>query len=52
MDAKTINAKLAVEAIIADLSNRRDLDSVWESIDEDVQDEIRDLWTQIVWQHM
>lgn len=52
MDHKTINAKLAVEAIIADLSDRRGLGQEWEQIDEDIQDEIRDQWTLIVRGHM
>lgn len=34
----------AVDAIIADLSDRRGLRQAWESIDEDVRDEIRDEW--------
>ena len=52
MDAKTINAKLAVEAIITDLSDRRGLRQEWEQIDDDILDEIRDTWTLIVRNHM
>ena len=43
-----MNAALAVEGIIEDLSDRRGLRHEWDAIDEDVQQEIRDAWTTIV----
>jgi hypothetical protein len=41
-------AKLIVEALIEDLSDRRGLRHEWESIDEDIQEEIRQTWITIV----
>lgn len=38
----------AVEAIIADLTDRRGLRHEWEQIDSDVQDEIRYVWGIII----
>jgi hypothetical protein len=37
-----------VEAIIADLRDRRGLRHEWEQIDEDIQEEIRQEWITIV----
>lgn len=37
-------AEAIVEAIIGDLSDRGGLDNAWASIDEDIQDEIREAW--------
>jgi hypothetical protein len=48
MDANTVAAKIAVEGIIKDLTNRRGLRQEWEQIDEDIQEEIKDQWTLIV----
>jgi hypothetical protein len=52
MDTRTVNAKLAVEAIIADISDRKGLGNEWEQIDEDIQDQIRDTWTLIIRTYM
>jgi len=38
----------AVEAIIADLTDRRGLRHEWEQIDSDVRDEIRYVWGIII----
>ena len=43
-----MNALLAVEDIIEDLSDRRGLGHEWGSIDEDIQTEIQAKWTAIV----
>jgi hypothetical protein len=48
MDANTVTAKIAVENIIRDLKSRWGLDKEWDSIDEDIQEEIKDQWTLIV----
>jgi len=37
-----------VDAIINDLSDRGALDGAWSSIDEDLQEEIRDEWIDLV----
>lgn len=41
-------ARKAVDNIIADLKDRRGLRQEWEGIDDDVQQEIRKVWRQIV----
>ena len=39
---------LAVEAIVADLCDRRGIKHAWHEIDDDVQDEIRYVWGLII----
>ena len=41
-------AESIVAALIEDLSDRRGLSHEWEAIDEDIQEEIRQEWLQIV----
>ena len=48
MDADAVKATLIVDKIIKDLSDRRGLRHEWEKIDEDIQQEIRDEWRNIV----
>jgi hypothetical protein len=48
MDANVIAAKIAVDGIIKDLKGRWGLDNEWNSIDKDIQEEIKDQWTLIV----
>lgn len=48
MDAKTIAAVVAVDAIVADLSGRSGLSDEWDQIDGYVQDEIKTLWIDII----
>lgn len=42
------NAQLIVAAIEHDLRDRRGLRQEFEQIDEDIQDEIRDAWADII----
>ncbi len=37
-----------VEEIVRDIESRRGLRQEWESIDEDIQDEIKDTWKKII----
>lgn len=46
-DVETL-AKKAVKKIIEDLSDRRGLRQAWEGIDEDIRDEIVDVWQTII----
>ena len=48
MDSETLKARLAVDKIVRDLSDRRGLRQEWEQIDEDIQQKIRDVWTDII----
>lgn len=41
-------AKEIVNAIIADLTDRRGLRQEWEQIDSDIQEDIRQEWIEIV----
>jgi len=41
-------AQQAVEAIVLDLSDRRGIGHEWFQIDEDIQDEIRSEWVELV----
>lgn len=41
-------ARKAANAIIADLDDRRGLKSEWRQIDKPIQNEIRDVWTDII----
>lgn len=41
-------AAIIVDAIIKDLTDRRGLRQEWDAIDDDIQDEIRNVWIQIV----
>ncbi|HNR65505.1 MAG TPA: hypothetical protein PKJ95_04335 [Atribacterota bacterium] len=40
--------KLAVEEIIFDLSDRRGLRQEWEQIDDDIVEEIKEKWQEII----
>jgi len=40
--------KVCVESIISDLSGRGGLGGIWDDIDDDVQEEIRESWTDIL----
>jgi hypothetical protein len=46
--SKRIAASKVVDGIIEDLSDRRGLRQAFESIDSEIQDEIRDSWIEIV----
>jgi len=48
MDALTVKARAAVDKIIADLSDRRGLRQEWDQIDEQVRDEIKTAWRDIL----
>ena len=41
-----------LEAIISDLTDRRGLENEWDQIDEDVKQEIKDTWLEIIYQSM
>jgi hypothetical protein len=41
-------AKTIVNRIISDLTGRSGLENEWDSIDEDIQNEIRETWESIV----
>lgn len=41
-----------LEAIISDLTDRRGLESEWDQIDDDVKQEIKDTWLEIIYQSM
>jgi hypothetical protein len=41
-------AIIAVDKIIRDLSDRRGLRQEWEQINDDIKDEIRERWTDLV----
>lgn len=43
-----MDAKSAIERIIADLTDRRGLRQAWEGIDDDTQEEIKATWERIV----
>lgn len=40
--------KNIVDAILADLTDRRGLRQAWEEIDEDIREEIKECWMDIV----
>ena len=42
------NIELAVTAIIYDLSDRRGLKHEWIHIDEDIRQEIKDIWVETI----
>lgn len=44
----TEQAERAVEAIIEDLCDRKGLEEAWESIDGEIQREIRSAWVDFV----
>ena len=41
-------AKLIVEELIEDISDRRGLKHEWEQIDDDIQQEIKSEWSKII----
>jgi len=46
-----VNRKLVakiVEKIVCDLTDRRGLRQAWEGIDEEIQEEIRQAWANII----
>jgi len=45
-------AEKIVKEILADLTDRRGLRQEWENIDNDIQDEIKSEWIQIVRNHL
>lgn len=45
---KTAAARNIVDKIIEDLSDRRGLRQEWNSIDEDIKEEIIQVWTNII----
>jgi len=47
-----VMAKLIVDDIVDDISDRRGLKSEWYAIDEDIQKEIKDTWKNIVLQYI
>jgi hypothetical protein len=44
----TTLASIITEAIVRDICDRRGLGQEFESCDDDIQDEIRETWTQII----
>src|SRR5437899_6401383 len=48
---KTVAEKI-VDEIISDLSDRRGLRHEWDQIDDEIKDEVRDTWIDIVNSHM
>jgi hypothetical protein len=40
--------EMAVNAIISDLTGRRGLRHEWDNIDDDIQDEIRETWRNLI----
>ena len=46
--SKPDKAQKIVEAIETDLTDRRGLRQEWEQIDYDLQDEIRDIWAELI----
>ncbi len=45
-------AKAIAESIIADLEGRTGLRHAWDGIDDEMQDEIRKAWTEIVFERI
>lgn len=43
-----MSAMVAVDAILADLRDRRGLRQAWETLDDEIQDEIIETWREIV----
>lgn len=41
----------AVVKILADLTDRKGLRQAWDSIDDDIQDEIKEQWADILAKH-
>ena len=41
-------ARIAVAAIVKDLSDRRGLRQEWEQIDDDIREEIRETWAELI----
>ena len=48
METPEDRARAAAEAIVRDLTDRRGLRGAWESIDEDVREEIVATWTTLI----
>lgn len=48
MKAPSKEAKKAVEAIVDDLTDRRGLRQEWDLIDDEIRDEIKDVWAQAI----
>jgi geranylgeranyl pyrophosphate synthase len=47
-----VMARLIVDDIVDDISDRRGLKSEWYAIDEDIQKEIKDTWKNIILQYI
>lgn len=45
-------AEKIVEKILSDLTDRSGLDGAWDSIDSDIQEEIKETWVSIVDEHL
>ena len=43
-----MTAEIIVDRIIEDLTSRRGFRQAWEEIDDDIKEEIRDTWIEIV----
>lgn len=43
-----VMARLIVDDIVEDLTDRKGLGNEWEEIDEDIQQEIKDNWKNII----
>lgn len=46
------HADLIVKEIVKDISDRRGLKHEWEAIDEDIQNEIKSKWRQIIYKEL
>ena len=44
--------KEIVEEIVRDLSGRKGLGNEWDYIDTDIQEEIKQIWTDIISKHL
>lgn len=51
LEIKTVNKKIAkkiVDEIIKDLTDRSGLQNVWDSIDDECKEDIKDEWVNII----
>jgi hypothetical protein len=48
MENKLVLAQLAVDEIVYDLSDRRGMGQQWDGIDNDIKEEIKEVWTKII----
>jgi hypothetical protein len=48
LNDKKIRARQIVDKIVDDLTDRAGLENVWEELDEDIQNEIKQEWQEII----